>query len=66
MSQANAKPANHQPGMANLAFVEALYAQYLGNPSSVAPDWRVYFASLAEQNRYLLDWEMHAADQRLR
>jgi 2-oxoglutarate dehydrogenase E1 component len=49
MSQANAKPANHQPGTANLAFVEALYAQYLGDPSSVAPDWRDYFASIAEQ-----------------
>jgi len=33
----------------NAQFLEALYAQYLANPGSVAPDWRAYFSSLGEQ-----------------
>ncbi len=30
----------------SLAFVEALYADYLNDPSSVSDDWRTYFGSL--------------------
>lgn len=37
------------PGAANLAFVEALYEDYLSDPSAVAPDWRDYFAQVAEK-----------------
>jgi 2-oxoglutarate dehydrogenase E1 component len=36
------------PGVANLAFVEGLYETYLREPNSVPPDWRQYFAELAE------------------
>jgi 2-oxoglutarate dehydrogenase E1 component len=31
---------------ANLAYIEALYAAYVKDPSSVDPDWRTYFAAL--------------------
>ncbi|MGH7831678.1 MAG: 2-oxoglutarate dehydrogenase E1 component, partial [Candidatus Binatia bacterium] len=31
------------PNSSNLAFVEALYAEYLRDPSSVSADWRRYF-----------------------
>jgi 2-oxoglutarate dehydrogenase E1 component len=31
---------------ANLAYIEALYAAYVANPSSVDQDWRAYFATL--------------------
>jgi 2-oxoglutarate dehydrogenase E1 component len=34
----------------NAQFLEALYAQYLGNPASVDPEWQTYFASLGEQS----------------
>ena len=43
--------ANHPPagpGPANLAFVEALYEDYLRDPASVSPDWQSYFSKLAE------------------
>lgn len=36
------------PGAANLEFVEALYEDYLRNPSSVSPDWQRYFADIAD------------------
>ena len=36
------------PGAANLAFVEALYEDYLRNPSSVSPDWQRYFSDIAD------------------
>jgi len=36
------------PGAANLAFVEALYEDYLRDPSSVSPDWQRYFADIAD------------------
>src|SRR5688572_17442644 len=35
------------PTVANLDFVETLYAEYLKAPSSVPEDWRDYFASLS-------------------
>ena len=34
------------PGASNLAFVEGLYDEYLREPTSVAPEWQRYFASL--------------------
>jgi 2-oxoglutarate dehydrogenase E1 component len=34
---------------ANAAFIEALYAQYLEDPSSVDESWRAYFADLGER-----------------
>lgn len=43
---ANNPPAG--PGPANLAFVEALYEDYLRDPASVSPDWQSYFSKLAE------------------
>jgi 2-oxoglutarate dehydrogenase E1 component len=39
---------NHAPGVANLAFVEGLYEDYLRDPATVPQDWRDYFATLAE------------------
>lgn len=36
------------PGTINVAFVEALYEDYLRDPASVAPDWQQYFAELAK------------------
>ena len=35
------------PGPANLAFVEALYEDYLRDPASVSPDWQSYFSEIA-------------------
>src|SRR5258707_10812822 len=43
----NDTPVN-PPGAANLAFVEALYEDYLRDPASVEPDWRGYFAEVAD------------------
>src|SRR5213076_3058395 len=34
------------PGPNNLAFVEALYEDYLREPSSVPPDWQHYFSTI--------------------
>ncbi|MCB1164442.1 hypothetical protein KDL67_17245, partial [bacterium] len=34
---------------ASLPFVEALYAAFRADPSSVTPDWRAYFAALDEE-----------------
>src|SRR5213594_3814053 len=34
------------PGALNLSFVEGLYADYLRDPESVTPEWRVYFDNL--------------------
>jgi 2-oxoglutarate dehydrogenase E1 component len=31
---------------ANLSYIESLYAAYIADPSSVDPEWRVYFAAL--------------------
>lgn len=47
------QPPNNQhlegsPGTANVAFVEALYEDYLRDPGSVAPDWQRYFSELAK------------------
>jgi 2-oxoglutarate dehydrogenase E1 component len=36
------------PGVANLAYVEALYEGFLREPASVPPDWQRYFAQLAD------------------
>ncbi|MEO7424160.1 MAG: 2-oxoglutarate dehydrogenase E1 component, partial [Fibrobacteria bacterium] len=36
-----------EPNNLSLGFVEALYADYLKDPASVAEDWRLYFQSLA-------------------
>ena len=33
------------PAVANLDFVEPLYAEYLRNPSSMTAEWRAYFAA---------------------
>lgn len=38
------------PNSANVAFVEALYTDYLRDPQSVPADWRRYFESLPEGN----------------
>src|SRR5579864_7176991 len=41
----------HNPenlGTVNLSFLEGLYEDYLRNPDSVPPDWRDYFAKIAE------------------
>lgn len=35
------------PGVANLAFVETLYEDYLRDPARVPQDWRDYFAGVA-------------------
>jgi 2-oxoglutarate dehydrogenase E1 component len=35
------------PNSLSLPFVEGLYADYLENPSSVAPDWRRYFEGIS-------------------
>jgi 2-oxoglutarate dehydrogenase E1 component len=35
-----------EPNQLSLGFVEALYADYLKDPSSVSADWRTYFQSL--------------------
>ena len=42
------RPSSEAPGVANLAFVEGLYEDYLRDPSSVAPDWRRYFSEIAD------------------
>jgi 2-oxoglutarate dehydrogenase E1 component len=39
------------PDSVNLAFVEALYADYLRNPAGVPPQWRTYFEELARTGR---------------
>jgi 2-oxoglutarate dehydrogenase E1 component len=46
-------PNGHSPpesvlGAANLAFLEGLYEDYLRDPASVSPDWRKYFAEVAD------------------
>ena len=33
---------------ANLAFLESMYEDFVGDPSSVDPDWRAYFAQLPQ------------------
>ncbi len=38
------------PAGTNLAFVEALYASYLEDPSSVDADWQSYFATWAAED----------------
>jgi len=40
------------PNGVSLAFVEALYVDYLRDPESVPPDWRHYFQSLSEGNGF--------------
>ncbi|HEV3007248.1 MAG TPA: 2-oxoglutarate dehydrogenase E1 component, partial [Pirellulales bacterium] len=37
------------PDSQSLAFVEGLYADFLRDPASVDPSWRIYFESLAPQ-----------------
>jgi 2-oxoglutarate dehydrogenase E1 component len=48
MVTTNGHDSDHLPGVANLAFVEGLYEDYLRDPASVPPDWRQYFAEIAE------------------
>ncbi len=48
MDATNGHSSEHPPGVANLAFVEGLYEDYLRDPASVPPDWRRYFAEIAE------------------
>src|SRR5215471_17210353 len=38
------------PGILNLSFVEALYQDYVRDPSSVPPDWRSYFQGISDGN----------------
>jgi 2-oxoglutarate dehydrogenase E1 component len=45
----NGNHSNRSPGVVNLAFLEALYEDYLRDPNSVMPDWQGYFAGIAEQ-----------------
>src|SRR5690625_7386157 len=39
--------ANPTLNSSSLAFVEEMYSAYLDDPSSVPPEWRVYFIALA-------------------
>lgn len=39
--------------VANVQFVEALYAEYLRDPASVPEDWRAYFDSLIAEGDFL-------------
>lgn len=49
MGNANGNNAAAEiPGAANLAFVEALYEDFLRDPSSVSPDWQKYFSQIAD------------------
>jgi 2-oxoglutarate dehydrogenase E1 component len=48
MATRNGHEADGLPGAANLTFVEGLYEDYLRDPASVSPDWRHYFAEVAE------------------
>jgi 2-oxoglutarate dehydrogenase E1 component len=48
MLNGNDTPAANVPGAANLAFVEALYEDYLRDPASVSPDWQRYFSDIAD------------------
>jgi 2-oxoglutarate dehydrogenase E1 component len=43
------------PNALSLPFVEALYAQYLRDPGTVAPEWRSYFERIAEGNGFAAD-----------
>ena len=43
------------PNTLSLPFVEALYAQYLRDPSAVPGEWRSYFQKLAEPNGFAAD-----------
>ena len=40
------------PNTLSLPFVEALYAQYLRDPSGIPEEWRIYFERLAEPNGF--------------
>src|SRR6266853_4648187 len=40
------KSAELLPNASNLAFVEALYEDYLRDPASVPPDWQRYFSRI--------------------
>jgi 2-oxoglutarate dehydrogenase E1 component len=40
------------PSSVSLTFVESLYADYLRDPESVAPDWRRYFDGLSDGNGF--------------
>ncbi|MBL1275426.1 MAG: 2-oxoglutarate dehydrogenase E1 component [Ectothiorhodospiraceae bacterium] len=46
---------------ANAAFVEAQYATYKTDPSSVSADWREFFSTLPEQDEPLAQEEDHQA-----
>ena len=48
MATSNGQQGNGLPGLANLAFVEGLYEDYLRDPQSGPLDWRRYFAEVAE------------------
>jgi 2-oxoglutarate dehydrogenase E1 component len=49
MAGSNGHAQGDGPGAANLAFVESLYEDYLRDPAAVPPDWRDYFARMAEK-----------------
>jgi 2-oxoglutarate dehydrogenase E1 component len=40
------------PNVLSLPFVEALYADYLRDPTSVPPVWQRYFAGIGESNGF--------------
>ncbi len=46
------------PMVANLDFVEALYAGYLQDPTSVSAEWRAYFATLGNGETFNGDFKL--------
>ncbi len=46
------EPTKQSPNTLSLPFVEALYADYLADPSSVPQPWRVYFDGIGESNGF--------------
>ncbi len=47
----------------NASFLEALYEQFLANPTEVTPHWRTYFERLAPKNTAESDVSHHAIRQ---
>jgi 2-oxoglutarate dehydrogenase E1 component len=47
--------SKQSPNTLSLPFVEALYAEYLRDPSGVPAEWRSYFERLAEPNGFAAD-----------
>lgn len=49
MAHPLSEPGNATPGVINLAYVEAMYEEYLRDPASVSADWQSYFSSFADR-----------------